>query len=354
MLLHFLVLLIFLNLASCQFTSQTFPDPRSDPFACRMAFGSSICDPSSVLSDDERNRLAQRVNQLVGVTSSIKNTAAPCAQRPDSNLQIVVAILDKIGSFGTAADIEKFANNLKRRYQNHQDIGLCDTFVLIVNSRQDRQVFTVAGRDAKLSKETLKRAFESNIGHFKTNKFALGLEGMVEMITAAYSNAHIVQVPTPVEGFRQEGFESSIPPASQQQFRAAAVPTQTQEKFEELVGNVAEEDRAWVDIMSIAAARCGETGDFAKAVRSVVEEAMAISVKLISDPRYNAIEEEVESNKEILGIRDSAWKKAAESWVLPLLQKHKEAVRAGAAQACPALNPHKFLTTPNILRRHRH
>ncbi|CAJ0955539.1 unnamed protein product, partial [Mesorhabditis belari] len=332
-----------------QYTSQTYPDPRNDPFSCRMGFPSGVCDPSSVLSDEERTRLAQR---LVGVTSSIRNSAPSCSQRPDANLQLVVAVLDKIGAFaGAQVDVEKFANNLKRRYQNYQDIGICDTFVLIVNSRQDRQVFTVAGRDAKISKETLKRAFESNIGHFKSNKFALGLEGMVEMITAAYSNAHIVQVPTPVEGFVQENLESSIPAASQQSFRASAVLTKTQESFEELVGQVPDEDRAWVDIMSIAVARCGESGDLMKSIRSVVEEAMAISVKLISDSRYNGIEEEVETNKDILGIRDSAWKKAAIEWITPLFQRYKEAIRAGGAQVCPALNPHKILTSPNLLLR---
>lgn len=75
-------------------------------------------------------------------------------------------------------------------------MSLCDTLVLIMNSRTDRQVFTVAGRDAKLSREVLQAAFHRNVGHFRSGNYALGLEGMIEYIVSAYGTAHIVQVPT--------------------------------------------------------------------------------------------------------------------------------------------------------------
>lgn len=41
--------------------------------------------------------------------------------------------------------------------------------VLIVNSRSDRQVYTVAGKDTKLSKAILKAAFENSIANFRVN-----------------------------------------------------------------------------------------------------------------------------------------------------------------------------------------
>jgi hypothetical protein len=52
-------------------------------------------------------------------------------------------------------NIEKFTNQLRSKYQNYQDVSLCDPLVLIVNSRSDRQVFTVAGRDAKVNKQEM-------------------------------------------------------------------------------------------------------------------------------------------------------------------------------------------------------
>ncbi|ULU07515.1 hypothetical protein L3Y34_018910 [Caenorhabditis briggsae] len=329
-----------------QFTSQTYPDPRLDPFSCRLALPSQVCDPSAIVSDEERSRLVQRVNQLHSLTSGIKNTSPSCALMPDRNLEIIVAIIDKIGSVpGVPIDIEKFANNLKRRYQNFQDVGMCDTTVLIVNSRQDRQVFTVAGRDAKISKDTLKSAFERNIGHFKTGRYALGLEGMIEVIVAAYSNAHIVQVPTP-EAFRPTDFMPSGPSAvsavESQPFRAAGLPNSVQPAkrpfpaFNSIQETVDEDDKVWVSILQQAMARCGQNdADLPKHVRAVVEEAMNISLKLISDSRYNKIEEETEANKEVLGSRQKAWDSATAEFIRPLLQKYRNSVLSGATQTCP-------------------
>ncbi|KAK6038896.1 hypothetical protein COOONC_23599 [Cooperia oncophora] len=115
------VVICVLGIAAAQYTSQTYPDPRLDPLTCRLPFASYVCDPSSVLSDDSRIRLMQKINQFRPITSGIRNTSPACAFHPDRNLDIFLVILDKIGSVpGAPVDIEKFANNLKRRFQNYQ------------------------------------------------------------------------------------------------------------------------------------------------------------------------------------------------------------------------------------------
>ncbi|VDN39708.1 unnamed protein product [Gongylonema pulchrum] len=145
-------ILVLAVLSSAQFTSQTYPDPRVDPFSCKTPTTGPVCDPSELLTFDEKKALAGRINQLF----------------PGKSLDIIVDVIDKIGTVPTApVDIEKFANNLKSRYQHFQDVSLCDVMVLIVNSKSDRQVFTVAGKDTKLTKEVLKAAFEQNINHFR-------------------------------------------------------------------------------------------------------------------------------------------------------------------------------------------
>ncbi|CAB3403831.1 unnamed protein product [Caenorhabditis bovis] len=344
------LLLLSVPLICGQFTSQTYPDPRLDPLSCRLALPSQVCDPSAIVSDEERTRLVQRINQLHGVTSSIRNTSPACSLSPDKNLEIIVAIIDKIGSVpGVPIDIEKFANNLKRRYQNFQDIGMCDTTVLIVNSRQDRQVFTVAGRDAKISKEILKNAFERNIGHFKTGRYALGLEGMIEVIVAAYSNAHIVQVPTP-EIFKPSSFVQPPSTIESQSFRAAGIPNSVQpvkRPFAALqTETVEEDDKIWVSILQQAMSRCGKNeADLPRHVRAVVEEAMNISLKLISDSRYNKIEEESEEHKDVLDSRQTAWESASRDFIRPLFAKYRNTILSGASQTCPA--------TPGVSRRKR-
>ncbi|VDL62766.1 unnamed protein product [Nippostrongylus brasiliensis] len=319
--MRLLLLFVLTYSAVAQYTSQTYPNPLLDPLACRLPFSSQVCDPSAVLSDDDRIRLMQRINQFRPVTSGIRNTSPACALQPDKNLDIFLIVIDKIGSIpGAPADIEKFANNLKRRFQNYQDVSSCDTMVLIVNSKQDRQVFTVAGRDARISKETLKLAFERNVGHFKSGNYAMGLEGMIEMVVAAYSNAHIVQVPTP-GGFNPLPIEPAVPakvpsaeipaPESVAPFRAAGLPNTVNAQRSKALqvirdDEIDEKDKVWVAIMQQAVSRCGSEHpeNIPNHVRAIVEEAMSISLKLISDSRYNSIEEEVETHKDVLGTRE--------------------------------------------------
>ncbi|VDM53936.1 unnamed protein product [Angiostrongylus costaricensis] len=330
---------IGIGIVSAQYTSQTYPDPRLDPITCRLPLSSYICDPSSILSDEERLRLVERVNQFRTMTAGIRNTSPACAIQPDRSLDIFVIVIDKIGSIpGAPVDIEKFTNNLKRRFQNYQDISACDTTVLIVNSKQDRQVFTVAGRDTRIPKDTLRNAFERNIGYFKAGNYAMGIEGMVELIVATYSNAHIMQIPRPDN--QQWDFDDFLTvilmalwqlptcsyrvvatpdptkfvpdirstPETVAPFRAAGLPNSVH-PVKVFSSNSAieinENDKVWVTIMQQAVARCGSEPELLPVhVRAVVEEAMSISLKLISDSRYNSIEEEVEARKDVTGIRE--------------------------------------------------
>nr|CDJ87236.1 Protein of unknown function DUF477 domain containing protein [Haemonchus contortus] len=343
------VLLCVTVVATAQYTSQTYPDPRVDPLTCRLPFASYVCDPSGVLGDDDRVRLMQKINQFRPITAGIPNTSPACAFQKDKNLDIFVVVMDKIGSVpGSPVDIEKFANNLKRRFQNYQDVSSCDTMVLIVNSKQDRQVFTVAGRDARISKDTLKTAFEKNVGHFKSGNYAMGLEGMIEMVVAAYTNAHIVQVPSP-STFSQIPVPETVKaalgarpaPESVAPFRAAGIPNSVQKaKVLQPINNedIDEKDKVWVSVMQQAVARCGLQQDtFATNVRAVVEEAMAISLKLISDTRYNSIEEEVEAHKDIIGSRERAWETAKAQFIEPLLQKYHSHIVGSTQKTCPAI-----------------
>ncbi|GMS83193.1 hypothetical protein PENTCL1PPCAC_5368, partial [Pristionchus entomophagus] len=339
-------LLLLPTVVLAQYNSQTYPDPRLDPLQCGLAFPGTVCDPTRIISDEERGKIAQRIQQLTSVTAPIRNTSPSCALRPNANLEIFVAVIDKIGSVPNAAvDIEQFANNLKRKYQNFQDVGVCDTSVLIVNSRQDRQVFTVAGRDAKISKATLRKAFERNVGHFKDGRYALGLEGMIEVIVASYGNAHIVQTPT---GDNFGGFDQTGSTHNTITQRAAGLPSVLTTDNKQIVTErdiveVEEADKVWVQIMQLALARCGnDRSQFTGSVRAVVEEAMQISLALISDTRYNSIEEEVDKHKDILGIREQAWNSAASSFLVPLYEKYTGNLAASPVKSCP---------NPNVLQK---
>uniref|UniRef100_A0A0M3HPH9 DUF553 domain-containing protein n=1 Tax=Ascaris lumbricoides TaxID=6252 RepID=A0A0M3HPH9_ASCLU len=358
---HFLliaILTLWALLCDAQFTSQTYPDPRIDPFNCHIVMPGPVCDPGDILLPDERRDLANRISQLLSSTSTIHNTASACQPHPGKNLEILVAVIDKIGTIPIApVDIEKFANSLKSRYQNYQDISACDTTVLIVNSRSDRQVFTVAGRDARLTKEVLKSAFEQNIAHFKAHRFAMGLEGMVVYIASAYSQAHSGQTLLP------EGLEPRVmtisPPLVANGVRqttdehvsidsSSPIPSPPEASVEGSNGSPAvgisgtetmedeESEKLWVDIMKQAVARCGNNQDrVGKYVQAVVEEAMALSLRLIKDKRYNSIEESIVANTNDVEVRNAAWTKARSEFIEDIYRKNLLTIRSGAPERCP-------------------
>ncbi|KAK6054440.1 hypothetical protein COOONC_08055 [Cooperia oncophora] len=73
------------------------------------------------------------------------------------------------------------------------------------------------------------------------------------------------------------------------------------------------------------------------ATASDAPEAMAISLKLISDSRYNSIEEEVEANKDVIGSRERAWETAKMQFIQPLFQKYHSLLVGSKQQTCPAI-----------------
>ncbi|VDK45693.1 unnamed protein product [Cylicostephanus goldi] len=118
-------------------------------------------------------------------------------------------------------------------------------------------------------------------------------------------------------------------------FRAAGLPNSIQPSAKLPISL---DDVVWVSIMQQAVARCGQgTDTLAANVRAVVEEAMSISLKLISDARYNSIEEEVETHKDVIGTRERAWENAKTKFIQPLFQQYRTTILNSAQQTCPSI-----------------
>ncbi|CAD5211550.1 unnamed protein product [Bursaphelenchus okinawaensis] len=331
--INWIALLLAVQLARAQYSPQTYPDPRLDPAGCKTLFPGQVCDPAEILTPEQRNQLNEKIQNLQRITSNIRNTSPACATSHHSNLYIMIALIDKLGMLPfESVSVEKFTNLLRSRYMNYQDVGLCDTMVLIVNSRQDRQVFTVAGRDAKLSRDVLQDAFHKNLVHFRAGSYETGLEGMVEQIVGAYNLAHIIQVPQPT--FNEGNFQQLPSTSSGSGHFAHGVPQKSDVQTEKFnFADVKEDDQLWVQLMMKAVSRCGyNQAKVTEYVRGVVEEAMSLSLKLISDSRYNKIEEESQDIASGPNARDRAWQNA--SFIQELYERYSGSFPRKVSQ-CP-------------------
>uniref|UniRef100_A0A915CUB4 Uncharacterized protein n=1 Tax=Ditylenchus dipsaci TaxID=166011 RepID=A0A915CUB4_9BILA len=57
-------------------------------------------------------------------------------------------------------------------------------------------------------------------------------------------------------------------------------------------------------------------------IRAVVEDAMALSLKLIADPKYNKIEEDSQDSNNGPNARDKAWQNAKTSFLDSIYEKY--------------------------------
>uniref|UniRef100_A0A915PP29 TPM domain-containing protein n=1 Tax=Setaria digitata TaxID=48799 RepID=A0A915PP29_9BILA len=362
--MHFLLKLftipLLVQVTWTQFSSQTYPDPRIDPFTCKVPTVGPVCDPSELLTFDEKKALGNRIKQLLTYAATVPNTSPTCRLFPGKSLDILIAVVDRIGTTSIGSvDIEKFANNLKIRYQHYQDVSLCDLLILIVNSKSDRQVFTVAGKDTKLTKDVLKTAFERNIDHFRANHFAIGLQGMAEFIAKSYHDAQIPQIGIPISTVtalhKPHKNEVITPLTNGVHQPAAELSTEVSitlpgfhSEFsghndgneiggENLVVPIEDEsDQLWIDILTQAVARCGNNREkVAQYVQAIVDEAMSFSLRLISDKRYSTIEESAQAVQDDPDSRLRAWNKAKDEFIDQLYQKYLTNIRSKANLRCP-------------------
>ena len=181
----------------------------------------------------------------------------------------------------------------------------------------------------------------------------------MEYIGAAYSNAHIIQVPSPSTngqrtGDPEGGDQLPTTPLGTTsnigQFIAHGVRQKPEVKgtapgkFNFLEVN--EEDRLWVQLMLKATHQCGYDAErISDYVRAVVEEAMALSLKMIADPRYNKLEED--SQDPNIG-RDKAWAKAKSSFIDGLYEKWGSKLPR-RANMCPLNNADITKTDSRLL-----
>ncbi|KAK6104249.1 TLP18.3 Psb32 and MOLO-1 founding proteins of phosphatase family protein [Brugia pahangi] len=359
---NLLIIALLVHISWAQFSPETYPDPRIDPFSCKIPTVGPLCDPSELLTFGEKEALTNRIKQLLTYAATVPNSSPSCRLFPGKSLSIIIGVVDKISTLpNTPVDIEKFANNLKIRYQLYQDVNLCDLMVLIVNSNSDRQVFTVAGKDTKLTKDVLKTAFERNINHFRANHYAIGLQGMAEFITKSYHDAQLFQpgtslsalMPVPISLTNEvtaatsdvrevtDSLGISIPvtiPVFHS--RRSEVGSENEIGEENLIVPVEDKsDQLWIDILTQAVARCGNNHDkIVKYAQAIVEEAMSLSLRLISDQRYSTIEERIQSMQSDPESRSRVWNEANIEFIDQLYQKYLTTIRSKANLRCPAVS----------------
>lgn len=100
-----------------------------------MVFPSQVCDPSEILSPEQRSQLNEKIQRLQQITANIRNTSPPCVGSQQSNIYIMIALMERLGTLPfESADVQKFTNLLRSKYQNYPDVGVHLIFIWVLHS----------------------------------------------------------------------------------------------------------------------------------------------------------------------------------------------------------------------------
>uniref|UniRef100_A0A914VI82 TPM domain-containing protein n=1 Tax=Plectus sambesii TaxID=2011161 RepID=A0A914VI82_9BILA len=172
-------------------TTKDYPDPRIDFAKCGSNSPGFLCDPDGLLREEDRIALKGHVEDVERQSKKVFNKSQFCSTGAPDGLQFFIVLMNKMdGSTVGQTETKLFAQEIKAKYDIFKDVNTCDTTVVIVSSKNDGQLYTVAGRDAQLPGSDLENAFNQNTDHFAKGNFAAGLKNMITQLEAAYEVAH--------------------------------------------------------------------------------------------------------------------------------------------------------------------
>lgn len=62
--LNLFIISLLTQITGSQLNSETYPDPRIDPFRCKILTIGPACDPSELLTFNEKETLIKRIKQV--------------------------------------------------------------------------------------------------------------------------------------------------------------------------------------------------------------------------------------------------------------------------------------------------
>lgn len=193
---------------------EEYPNPQQSPKFCQRSHPSLVCDPDSILTKEQ----AEKLDQLTAQTSN-NLTKCYCQVCPEGEGGVVVGVALAKNIFRAynspkAPDSDEFADFVRRRWQ----YGTCDNTVLILLVADQTEITISMGVIAAkhLSEEFLQQLVMSHKTEFEQHKL---YEGLVNIVGGMRTLIHSNKAPTtPLDGGAGGGVKAvgdgSEPPSS--------------------------------------------------------------------------------------------------------------------------------------------
>lgn len=178
-------------------SKEDFPNPQTDLGRCgRDCKASWICDPGHILSSQRADELDSFINEIANSGKSGKCQCSQCSGQDGFNIS--VALVPSINSAGLSdkeTKAREFAEYLRKKSWNFQT---CGNNIVILVSRDDRQVYTDAGPLAyqSLTLECIEEVYEAVRPKFTEGLYYEGLREMIEHYRTTLENGNCNHIET--------------------------------------------------------------------------------------------------------------------------------------------------------------
>ncbi|XP_071126041.1 uncharacterized protein [Mytilus edulis] len=175
-------------------SKEVFPNPQTDIGRCgRDCKTSWICDPGQILSSQRADELDSFINEIA---NSGKCECSQCSGQDGFNISVaLVPVINSVGFSDKETKAREFAEYLRKKTWNFQ---ICGNNIVILVSRDDRQVYTDAGPLAyqSLTLDCIEEVYENVRPRFTEGHYYEGLREMIEHYRTTLENGNCNHIET--------------------------------------------------------------------------------------------------------------------------------------------------------------
>uniref|UniRef100_A0A914C1W9 Uncharacterized protein n=1 Tax=Acrobeloides nanus TaxID=290746 RepID=A0A914C1W9_9BILA len=172
-----------------QWTSKTYPDPRTNSTVCNTRPNSTLCDPDHILTDQWRdsinNNIQKQVERLREADILYTDDApSECHDNSTDGVQIYVILAKRIQTANnqsiTDTDLTNFGNELADEYGLSEQ--KCKNFIILIGVEAAKLAYVRTGCHLKLPPDLMERVFNQYTNLFMEKNYMEGLNKIISEI----------------------------------------------------------------------------------------------------------------------------------------------------------------------------
>uniref|UniRef100_A0A914YPW5 TPM domain-containing protein n=1 Tax=Panagrolaimus superbus TaxID=310955 RepID=A0A914YPW5_9BILA len=140
-----------------------------------MNFSSQICDPDTVFTMDDRNKINTKLKWLESSTSKNNSNSNDCSEKGLFGLTIV----GKTFQGGTSDSLKEITNDLISKWNSE---SICKKLIIIAFASEDRKVWISGDSGVSIKCEKYSKIFQAQKSLFQSGNFSQAILNIIDSL----------------------------------------------------------------------------------------------------------------------------------------------------------------------------